>query len=84
MPLFKLLPGYESRGQDTANLLSENGMIRLNVGDGNKERKPGKQHLDVPQMLLALLKLKELVSDDFPSKSREIDMYIANIVMIHC
>eukprot|EP00111_Clytia_hemisphaerica_P017940 TCONS_00053087-protein len=83
VPLYKLLPGFDSRGQETASVLSEaGGLIQLNVGDGNKERRLGKQKLDLCQMILALLKFKELISEDFPSRARDIDMYLANVVMI--
>ena len=65
-----------------ASVCSDNGLIRLNVGDRNKERRLGKQTLDLPQMLLALMKFKDLISNDFPKRVGDIDTYMANIVMI--
>ena len=84
VPLYKLLPGFETMGQDSACVMSENGLIRLNIGDGNRERRLSKQTLDLPQMVLALMKFKELVSDDFPERVIEIDTYIANIALVAC
>jgi len=82
VPLYKLLPGFENRGQETASVWSEDGQIRLNVGDGNKDRRLGKQTLEVAQMLIALMKYKELISADFPTRVVDIDNYMANIVMV--
>ena len=81
VPLFKLLPGFDAR-QESAHVITEDGSVKLNVGDGSKERRLGKQILDLGQMILALLKFKDLVLKDIPKRAQDIDDYIANIVMI--
>ena len=82
VPLYKLLPGFEARTQELSQVVSDEGTFRLCVGDGSKERILSKQTLDLSQLLLALLKFKDIVRDSFPKKCEEIDMYIANVITI--
>ena len=80
--LLLLLPRFEVKSQELSQLANEDGTVRLKVANGHKDQRLGKQTLDLTQMVLALLKFKDIISQDFPERVKEIDMYIRNIVMI--
>ena len=73
-----LLPGYEAKSC-ISSITDGEGSIKINTGESMKERKLGKQVLDLPQMLLALLNFKDIVGEASFQRAAELDMYIANI-----
>ena len=42
-------------------MIGKDGALKLNVGDGSKEIRLGKQKQDLTQIILALQKIKDLI-----------------------
>ena len=84
VPIYKLLPGYDSYMNTGAIHMKsdEDGTVRLSAGDTNAEKKLARKKQDLPTLLLGLMKYKEIVGENSPSKSNEIDAYMANLITI--
>ena len=84
VPLFKLLPGHmSSTSGSVVSFTDEDVSIRLKAGDGMKESKLARHPLSFCQIILALLKLKDIFTTNLSSsRGLEIESYIANLCMI--
>ena len=82
--LYKLLPGFSSNSSSEVSTITDSdGIVKFKVGESSKEKKLARQKLDFPQMLMALLKLKDVYfSLNMVSRVGEIDNYIKNLTMI--
>ena len=54
----------------------------LVLGDSGKDRRLARQTLEIQQMIMALLKYKDILTSISTRKASDIDSYIANIIMI--
>ena len=56
--------------------------MRLVLGDSSKDRRLARELLEIQQMIMALLKYKDIMTSVPTRKASDIDSYIANIIMI--
>ena len=82
VPLYKLLPGCQANFGSLMSVADADGSLRISMGDSVKDRKLARQPLEFPQMMLALLKFKDILQSVLSSRCKEIDSYIANLTMI--
>ena len=75
IPLFKLLPGYVVGGSNIiSSVTDDDGSIKLRVGDSLKGKKLCQQPMEFPQMMLSLLKLKDVLGTISSTLSNEIEL----------
>ena len=80
--LYKLLPGSDGKNGDVVSTIDEDGNVRLAVSDSRKDKKLSRQPLEIQQLILALLKYKQIIGDVSERKVAHIDSYIANIILL--
>ena len=79
--LHKLLPGSNSHSQGLSSFSGNGDTIHIKLGDNN-DKKLSRQQLDYPQMMLALIKLKDIVGTVSNQRELELDSYIKNITWV--
>ena len=80
--IYKLLPGYENASSPQSSFTLVDGSLRLTPGETTKEKKLGRQPLNISSLVLGLLKYKDILLPHDINRATDMDLYIPNLLEI--